>query len=78
MPGATPDLPREGVAKADKIHSAMHVVASVLEHRGSDGTSRVADVTLLKGVMLARGSFKTTGDGTSEKVSLMSIDKPTA
>jgi hypothetical protein len=65
----------EGVAKADKAHAAMFLAANVLEHRGSDGRSRVADVTLLKGGHLALGSLTTEDDGAPVAVTLVTVDK---
>ena len=58
----------EGVAKG-KGYKQMHLVANVLEHRGADGDSRVADVAILHGSNLATGAFK-TDDETRSAVTL--------
>lgn len=67
----------EGIAKADKDHSAIHVMANLLEHRGPDGATRVTDVSLFHGANEASGSFRSS-DGKNVALSLATSDKKPA
>jgi hypothetical protein len=62
----------EGVTGKNPSHRPVALVASLFEHRGSDGASRAVGVSLITAAAIAEGDAVTKDDGDLEDLTLRS------